>query len=176
MTTSFTDLLKGQTRKSTKPIVWNATLDLAFKELKDLVWKAPSLLLHDPSKPFEVETDASDYAIGVVLYQDGKPIAFESKKLDSAQCRYTVQEKELFAVIHALKTWRHYLYGNHFVVTTDHESLKYFCDQLDLKGRKARWADLIQDFDFSVRYRKGSMNTVADALSRIREINMLSFT
>ena len=104
MTTPFTDLLKGQTRKSTKPIVWNATLDLAFKELKDLVCKAPSLLLPDPSKPFEVETDASDYAIGVVLYHDGKPIKFESKKLDSAQRRYTVQEKELFIVIHALKT------------------------------------------------------------------------
>ena len=84
-TSSFTDLLKGQTRKSTKPIVWNAILDLAFKQLKDLVCKDPSLLLPDPSKPFEVETDASDYAIGVVLYQDGKPIAFESKKLDSAQ-------------------------------------------------------------------------------------------
>ena len=51
-TTPFTDLLKGQTRKSTKPIVRNATLDLAFKELKDLVRKAPSLLLPDPSKPF----------------------------------------------------------------------------------------------------------------------------
>ena len=63
-----------------------------------------------------------------------------------------------------------------FVVTTDHESLKYFCDQQDLKGRKARWADLIQDFDFSIRYRKGSMNIVDDALSRIREVNMLNFT
>ena len=71
--------------------MWNATLDLAFKELKHLVCKAPLLLLPDPSKPFDVETDASDYAIGVVLYQDGKPIAFESKKLDSAQCQYTVQ-------------------------------------------------------------------------------------
>ena len=89
-------------RKSTKPIVWNATLDPAFKELKDLVCNAPSLLLPDPSNPFEVETDASDYTIVVVLFQDGKPIAFESKKLDSAQCRYTVQEKELFAVIHGV--------------------------------------------------------------------------
>ena len=86
MTTPFTNLLKGQTRKSTKLIVWNTTLDLAFKELKDPVCKAPSLVLLDLSKPFQVETDASDYAIGVVLYQDGKPIAFESKKLDSAQC------------------------------------------------------------------------------------------
>ena len=169
MTTPFTDLLKGQTRKSTKLIVWNTTLDLAFMEIKDLVCKAPSLVLPDPSKPFHVETDASDYALGVVIYQDGKPLAFESKKLDSARYRY---KNKLFAVIHALKSWHHYLYGNRFVVTTNHESLKYISDQQDLKGRKARWADLIQDFDFSIRYRKASMNIVADALSRIREVNM----
>ena len=84
--------------------------------------------------------------------------------------------KGIIAVIHALKTWRHYLYGNRFVVTTDHESLKYFCDQQDLKGRKARWADPIQDFYFSIQYPKGSMNTIIDELSRIREVNMLSFT
>ena len=93
--------------------------------------------LPNPSKPFQVETNTSDYAIDVVLYQDGKPIAFENKKLDYAQCRYTVQEKKLFAIIHPLKSWRHYLYGNRFVVTMDHEFLKYFCDQQDLKGRKA---------------------------------------
>ena len=69
-----------------------------------------------------------------------------------------------------------YLYRNRFVVTTNHEYLKYFCDQHDLKGRKARWANLIQDFDFSIRYRKGSMNIVVGALSCIREVNMLSFT
>ena len=64
---SFTNLLKGQMRKSTKLIVWNATLDLAFKELKDPMCKVALLLLHDPSKPFQVETDASDYVVGVVL-------------------------------------------------------------------------------------------------------------
>ena len=84
--------------------------------------------------------------------------------------------KGIIAVIHALKTWRHYLYGNRFVVTTDHESLKYFCDQQDLKGRKAWWADLIQDFDFSIQYRKGSMIIVVDVVSHICEIIMLSFT
>ena len=135
--TPFTDLLKDQMRKSRKPIVWNATLDLDFQKLKDQVCKAPSFCLPDPSKPFQIETDPSEYGIGVVLYQDGKPIAFESKKLDSAQCRYTIQEKELFAVILLLKSWRHYLYGNIFVVTTDHESLKYFCDKQELKVRKA---------------------------------------
>ena len=67
-------------------------------------------------------------------------------------------------------------YGNQFVVTTDHQSLKYFCDQPNLVGRKTRWAELIQDFDFTIRYCKGSMNSVADALSHIKEVNVLSFT
>ena len=111
-----------------KPIAWNEQLDKSFETLKEHVCQAPTLLLPDPSKPFSIETNASDYAIGVVLYQGSHPIAFESKKLDVAQSQYSVQEKELFAVIHALKTWRHYLYGNKFVVTTDHQSLKYFCD------------------------------------------------
>ena len=62
------------------------------------------------------------------------------------------------------------------MVTIDHESLKYFCDQQDLKGRKALWTNLIQDIDFSIRYRKGFMNTFGDALGRIREVNMLIFT
>ena len=92
------------------------------------MYKAPSLLLPDPSSSFQVEIGANDYAIGVVLYQDGKSIEFVSKKLDYAQSRYSVQEKELFTVIHALKSWCHYLYGNRFVVTMDHKSLKYFCD------------------------------------------------
>ena len=102
-------------------------------------------------KTFQIETDASGYAISDFLYQDGKPIAFESKKLDSTQCRYTVQEKELFVDIHVLKSWRHYLYGNNFVVTTKHESLKDFCDQQELKGHNAQWVDLIQYIDFSIR-------------------------
>ena len=86
LTTPFTDLVKGQTRKSKKPIIWNDTVDLDFKELKDHVCKAASLLLSNPSFPFLVEIDIRDYAIGILLYQDDKPIAFESKKLDSAQC------------------------------------------------------------------------------------------
>ena len=136
--------------KSTKPIVWNSTLDLTFKELKNLVCKAPSLLLLNPSKPFQVETKASHYAIGVVLYEDGKPITFECNKFDSTQCQYIIQEKELFSIIYGLKSWCHYLYGNCFVVTKDHDFLKYFCDQQDLKGRTTRWEDLIQDFDFAM--------------------------
>ena len=90
---------------------------------------APILQLVDPKMKFFVTTDASDFVIGVVLSQvwdDGEhPIAYESRKLNAAKGNYATHEKELLAVIHALRTWRHYLLGNHFVVVTDHKSLKY---------------------------------------------------
>ncbi|MCO5602477.1 hypothetical protein L7F22_056609 [Adiantum nelumboides] len=164
----------GPRRKANPPIIWNEHLDESFNKLKHLVTTAPMLHIVDPSKPFVVETDASDYALGAALYQDGRPIAFESKKLSDAEMRYPTYEKELYAVIHALKKWRHYLYGSKFIAWTDHHSLRYICDQDDLRGRKARWVELMQEFDFEIRYRKGSTNKVADALSRIPEVNALS--
>ncbi|BBN70240.1 hypothetical protein Prudu_1449S000700 [Prunus dulcis] len=72
----------------------------------------PVLRLPDLSKPFEVHTDASDFAIGGVLMQDGHTLAFESWKLNDTEQRYTVQEKEMTAVVHYLRTWRHYLLGS----------------------------------------------------------------
>ncbi|MCO5558631.1 hypothetical protein L7F22_012217 [Adiantum nelumboides] len=105
---------------------------------------------------------------------DGRPVAFESKKLSDAEMRYPTYEKELFAVVHALRKWRHYLYGSTFVAWTGHHSLRYVCDQGDLRDQKARWVELMQEFDSEIRYRKESSNCVADALSRIPEVNTLS--
>ena len=104
-TAPFTDLLKGITRKSTKPIEWNASLEETFNKLKSLIVNAPTLAIPDLNQTFEVETDASDYVIGAALFQIGRPIAFESKNLDLAQRNYSIQEKELFAIIYALKKW-----------------------------------------------------------------------
>ncbi|MCO5552452.1 hypothetical protein L7F22_005963 [Adiantum nelumboides] len=132
VTAPLTQLLKGgikgpkssgPRRKANPPIVWNERLDESLTKLKHLVTTAPMLHIVDPSKPFVVETDASDYAIGAALYQDGRPVAFESKKLSDAEICYPTYEKELYAVVHALRKWRHYLYGSTFVAWTDHHSL-----------------------------------------------------
>ena len=72
-----------------------------------------------------LETDANGEAIGAVLMQGGRLVAFESKKLDRMQRNYSAYERELLAIIHALKKWCHYLYGAMFDVQTDHESLKW---------------------------------------------------
>ncbi len=153
-----------------QPYKWNEAQQLAFDELKRQLTSAPILLLPDPTKPFTVTTDASDIAIGAVLSQDqgrgDQPVAYESRKLSPAEQNYPVHEKELLAIVHAIKLWRTYLEGQKFTVITDHASLEYIKTQANLSRRQARWLEVLQSNDFEVRYRPGKTNVVADALSR----------
>ncbi len=96
--------------------------------------------------------------------------------MDRAQRNYSAYERELLAIVHALKKWRHYLYGATFEVRIDHKSLKRLSSQNELKGRKARWAEILQEFDLQIRYQRGKFNVVVDALSHMPQINELSFT
>ena len=98
----------------------------AFEELKNKL-SSPSVLRFSKSnKPFEVHTDASDFAIRGILIQDGRPIAHESKRLNGCQRRWSIHEKELFAVVHFLKTWQHYLGLNKTNVYMDNVSLSTY--------------------------------------------------
>jgi hypothetical protein len=101
-----------------------------------------------------------------VLLQEGQPVAFESRKLNDAELNYQTTEKEMLAVVHALRVWRCYLEGAEFTVYTDHVSNTYFQTQPNLSRRKARWSEFLQHFGaFEWKYRKGTKN-VANALSR----------
>ncbi|KAL0409742.1 UNVERIFIED_CONTAM: Transposon Tf2-11 polyprotein [Sesamum radiatum] len=133
----------------------------------------PVLALPDMSKPFVVETDASDFALGGVLMQDGHPVAFESRKFKDAERRYSAHEKELLAVVHCLRLWRHYLLGSPFVVKTDNTAVSHFITQPKLTSRQARWQELLSEFHFVLEYRAGSSNHVADALSRRADLASL---
>ena len=151
---------------------WTSACQAAFVRLKSALQDGPVLALPDPSRPFVVHTDASGFAVGAVLMQDqGKgfqPIAFLSKKMLPAETRYPVHEQELLAIIHSLGTWRHYLAGSKFkvIIKTDHKSLQHFKTQPQLSGRQSRWKDVIANFDFDIEYIEGTLNPVADGLSR----------
>ena len=93
------------------------------------------LALSDIGKPFEVQTNVSDFAIRGVLLQDGHPIAFESRKLSETKKRYTAQKKELLAVIHCLRAWRHYLLCSNFVVKMDNTAVSHFLTQPKLTAK-----------------------------------------
>lgn len=125
------------------------------------------------AKAFEVQMDASDFAIVAVLMQEEHPIAYESRKLNKAERSYTVQEKEMTTVVHCLRTWRHHLLGSHFIVKTDNVATGYFQSQKK-SPKQPRWQDSLAEFDFNFEYKPGKANQVANALTRRAELEALS--
>ncbi|CAI7747154.1 unnamed protein product [Closterium sp. NIES-53] len=140
------------------------------QDLKHLLVSPPVLRIADPSKPFEVVTDALDFAIGAVLLQDFgnglQPIAYESRKLQAAERNYPIHDKEMLAIIHAFKLWRCYLVGADVTVRTDHKFLQYLRAQPNLNPRQIRWLDYMEShFTYRITYKKRA-NNIADALTR----------
>lgn len=130
--------------------------------MKEAIASEPILKLPD----FEVHTDASDKAVGGVLLQEGHPVAFESRKLNDAEQRYSTHEKEMVAVVHCLQTWRVYLLGTKFVVSTDNVANTYFKTKRKLSAKQVRWQEFLAKYDFMWEHKPGKHNQVADALSR----------
>jgi hypothetical protein len=122
--------------------------------------------MHDITKSFDVYCDASKLGIGSVLMQDGKVIAYLSRQLCPHELNSPTHDLELVDVVHALKTWRHYLMGNRCEIYTNHKSLKYIFSQKKLNMRQRRWIELIKDYDLGVHYHLGKANVVVNALSR----------
>jgi hypothetical protein len=164
-----------QNASNSRPIIWNSQMHSAFDALKDALTTTPCLQIPDPNGDFEVTTDASENAeaIGAVLTQNGHPVAFESRKLNIHQINYTVHDKEMCAIMHALDKWRPFLLGKHFKVYTDHRSLTHLKTQSHLNQRQIRWMERAADYDCEILYKPGKENVVADALSRI-QINAIS--
>ena len=98
--------------------------------------------------------------------QNGRVIAYASRQLKPNEQNYPTHDLELAAVVHALKIWRHYLYGTTCQILTDHKSLKYIFTQRELNMRQHRWLELIKDYDLEILYHPSKANIVDDALSR----------
>ncbi|GJR20752.1 RNA-directed DNA polymerase [Tanacetum coccineum] len=145
---------------------WTSKVAKAFDILKAKVTEAPVLALPNFDEVFQVECDASRVGIGGVLSQNQRPIAFFSEKLNDARRKYSTYDKEFYAIVRSLDTWRHYLLSNEFVLFSDHEALKFINGQHKLKPRLVKWVEFIHAFSFIIRHKAGSNNQVADALSR----------
>src|SRR3954471_11068553 len=104
--------------------------------------------------------------------QDGRFVSYASRQLKPHELNYATHDLELAAVVHALKTWRHYLIGNRCDIFTGHKSLKYIFTQRELNLRQRRWLELIKDYDMNVQYHPGKSNVIADALSSKGHINV----
>ncbi|GJP80183.1 hypothetical protein CLOP_g10402 [Closterium sp. NIES-67] len=148
---------------------WGEKQQAAFDQLKIALTSPPVLRISDPNRPYEVITDASDIAIGVVLLQDFgdglQPVAYESRKVKGAEEKITLHDKEMLAIVHAFKTWRCYLTGADVTGRTDHKSLQYQRAQPNLIPRQIQWLDFLEsNFHYTITYKLGA-NNIADALT-----------
>lgn len=146
--------------------VWSSTVAAAFELIKTKLTTAPILVLPDFSIPFELHCDASKLGIRAVLSQESRHVAFYSEKLNGARSRYSTYDVEFYAIIQAIKHWRHYLVHREFVLFTDHDALKHLDSQAKISSRHANWIAFLQQFTFTIRHQSGKLNKVVDALSR----------
>ena len=105
--------------------------------------------------------------------QERRVVSYASRQLKPHELNYATHDLELAAVVHAFKTWRHFLIRNHCEVYTDHKSLTYIFMQKELNLRQRRWLELIKGYDMKLHYHPGKANLVADALSRKSYVNTL---
>uniref|UniRef100_K7EYM9 Reverse transcriptase RNase H-like domain-containing protein n=1 Tax=Pelodiscus sinensis TaxID=13735 RepID=K7EYM9_PELSI len=161
------------TKDRPQRVTWTAECEAAFQNLKAALCSEPVLFSPDFSRPFIVQTDASDYGLGAVLSQevDGEehPVLYISRKLFPRERSYAVIEKEALAIKWAIEALRYYLLGDSFILFTDHAPLQWLHQMRDTNSRIMRWYLSLQPYVFTVKHRAGRDNANADALSRIEK-------
>jgi hypothetical protein len=152
---------------------WNDQCQEAFETLKGRFLQEPVLMMPDHSKPFQIESDASKYAFGVVLTQmdingDRHPVAFLLKTFTDTERWYKIYDRELLGIVQALKEWRHHIQGSGHttLVHTDHQNLTYLWKAQKLSDRQARWSLFLSEFDIKLQHLPGNKMILSDALSR----------
>ncbi|CAG4993640.1 unnamed protein product [Colias eurytheme] len=166
---NITASLNNLTRKNVN-FNWTTDCQNSFETLKHTLCNPPLLQYpnFEESNEFIIHTDASGLAIGAVLSnQDKRPVAYASRTLNKAERNYPVIEKELLAIVWAIKYFRPYIYGRKFKICTDHRPLIYLFNMKDPSSRLTKFRLCLEEYDFVIEYTRGKDNVAADALSRI---------
>lgn len=172
-------LINGNKKKDKRPVVWTAEAEEMFVECKNDLAQA-ALIAHPlPDAKLILHVDASNYAVGAALQQLNdnhlEPLGFFSKRMTDTQKRYSTYDRELLGIYQAIKHFKHMIEGRECIINTDHKPLTFaFRQQSDKASpRQLRHLDYIGQFTTDIRHVSGKENIVADALSRIGEINTL---
>lgn len=166
---SFSEIAKPLTNKlklKAKVNINDPEYANAFKKLKTLLISHPILAYPNFNKEFVLTTDASNYAIGAVLSQDGHPICYASRTLNEHEINYATFEKELLAIVWGVGQNRVYLYGVRFTIQTDQRAISFLHNTKNENSRVLRWKIRLSEYDYKIEYLAGKENKVADALSR----------
>ncbi|UYV84336.1 K02A2.6-like [Cordylochernes scorpioides] len=149
---------------------WNEECEKAFRALKRSLCSSPILAYPQPGTNFILDTDASNLGIGAVLSQvqdgDERVIEFFSRVLTKAERNYCATRKELLAIVKAVEHFHKYLYGQNFLIRTDHAALTWLLRMKNPEGQVARWLEKLQQYHFQIKHRPGRKHNNADALSR----------
>ncbi|GBG71002.1 hypothetical protein CBR_g8301 [Chara braunii] len=172
---SFACLAKPLTNllKKEEQLIWTPECEAAFRALKEALTSAPVLARPDPTRQFALHTDWQPQAISAVVTQqgtDGREHAIEyvSKMLSQAQSNYEACKGECLAVVWGVQHFRPYLYGQKFVLVTDHQPLLSLQNNTDYTGTLGRWAVRLQDYDFDIPHRATRQHWNADGLTRLQ--------
>lgn len=165
----LTDMLR---KTSPTQLKWSSPAEESFRELREALTGQVTLQVADPNKPFTIFTDASDRGIAGILTQlddhgEERPLLYLSRKLNPTEQRYSTIEREALAVVWTINKLKAYLYGNRFTIVTDHKPLVWLKSAGEKNNRLLRWSLSLQDFEFEVVHRKGSLHSNADGLSRL---------
>ena len=90
-------------KKKNGPIVWTQEAIESFEKIKTIIAEDAMLHYLDFNKEFEIHTDSSNYQMGAVISQGGRPVAYWSKKLTETQQKYPTPDQELLAIVECLK-------------------------------------------------------------------------
>ena len=150
---------------------WGSAQREAFDKLQQALVSYPVLRPPNHNLPFILQTDWGQPGLGAVLSQQSSPqdeyvVAYASRSNNRAESNYSSYEGECLAAVWAVSHFRHYLYGKRFTLSTDHQPLHWLMTSDKLTGKLARWALILQEYDFVIQYRPGTHNTNADGLSR----------
>ena len=176
-TENFSEIASPLTDLTRKNAVfhWNKQCQEAFNRLKIALSSAPLLAHPDFSKPFNLYTDASAYAVGAVLTQEfpegERVIQYLSRRLSPGQGKWAVIEREAYAIVFAINKLRPYLLGSKFTVYTDHKPLRSLFTSEMKNARIQRWAITLSEYGCDIKYKTGKTNVPADMLSRIANVN-----
>jgi hypothetical protein len=144
--------------------VWGRSQQQAFDDLKQHLCSAPVLSLPYMQQPFEIETDASDYAVSDVLTQHNHPVAYHSETLSNVVRKYPTY----YSIVQACRQWRHYILRKETVIHIDHKPLQFMQVQGKLQNdHHQKWSTYLQQFHLNIKYKTGSTNHVIDCLSRL---------
>ena len=170
---NFSEIAYPLTRliKKSIQIVWSPDCQKAIDTLIQKLITPPVLAYPRPTGGYILDTDESNHAIGAVLSQvqdcEEWVIAYVSHNLKGGQLNYYTTKRKLFAVVTFVEHFRYYLYGQQFIVRTDHASLRWLRNFRNIDGLLTSWLSKLEKYDFTIVHRIGPQHGNADALSCI---------